>query len=61
MISLTGGFNQQFQSGTLELRRAKSASDGMSFTDAFTFHLFRTRMLFTDSLTLTDAVTVTLG
>ena len=61
MISLTGGFNQQFQSGTISLNRAKSASDSMSLTDSFTSHFFRTRMLFADSLTLTDTVTTTLG
>jgi hypothetical protein len=56
MISLTGGFNQQYMGAEIKVAKERLVRDTLVLSDAITSHLFRTRMLFTDSLILSDIV-----
>lgn len=58
MISLTGGFNQQFVAGAPKIHKLKYATDTLALSDAIaaglTVQHFRDN--YADTMTLTDAI-----
>lgn len=62
MISITGGFNQQFSSGTLNVAKEKLVRDSMTFSDAIELYSFASSLgIAGDFFNMLDALGTSLG
>lgn len=63
MISVTGGFNQQFVAGEPKIHKVKYATDSFVLSDAIAtlLGIQHFNNVLADSFTLTDAVSAELG
>lgn len=61
MISVTGGFNQQFVAGAPKIHKLKYATDSFSLSDAIDYYAFRENISdVADTLALSDAISALL-